>query len=69
MQIRVDSELCCGHGRCYTVSPDVFSPDDEGYPEQLDQTVTVPRSLLGHATAGAEACPERAISILETSDV
>ena len=31
MRISVDAEQCNGHGRCYTVSPEVYAPDDEGY--------------------------------------
>ena len=31
MRISVDAEQCNGHGRCYTVSPEAYVPDDEGY--------------------------------------
>ena len=31
MKIHLDNEVCSGHGRCYTLAPDVFDADDEGY--------------------------------------
>ena len=31
MRIKVDAELCSGQGRCYTVSPELFQSDDEGF--------------------------------------
>ncbi len=61
MRVRVDSEKCTGHGRCYVLAPDVFEADDEGYcmiprdqvtPEQADA-----------ARRGALNCPEDAIEI------
>ena len=30
MKVRVDSELCVGHGRCYEIAPDVFGDDTAG---------------------------------------
>ena len=38
MRISVNSELCNGHGRCYTVSPDVYAPDDDGYCADRDRS-------------------------------
>ena len=31
MKIRIDSERCQGHGRCYDLAPGLFGDDDEGY--------------------------------------
>ena len=32
MKIRIDEELCSGHGRCYSLAPEVFSArDDDGF--------------------------------------
>ena len=38
MRIEVDVELCTGHGRCYSLAPEVYEADDEGYcaTRQLD---------------------------------
>ena len=34
MRIAVDAQLCSGQGRCYTVSSDLFTSDEEGFVEQ-----------------------------------
>ena len=31
MRVRVDEDLCTGHGRCYALAPEVFAPDDRGH--------------------------------------
>ena len=31
MRIRLDTERCQGHGRCYALAPDLFGCDDDGY--------------------------------------
>lgn len=66
MKAIVDSRLCTGHGRCYTLAPDVFEPDDEGYSMQRDTPIDVPAEHEEAARAGAYACPEGAISVLES---
>jgi ferredoxin len=30
MRVRIDTDKCTGHGRCYTLAPEVFGEDDEG---------------------------------------
>jgi ferredoxin len=62
MRLKLDSEACQGHGRCYTLAPDLFESDDEGYavltvdgdlsPEQIDA-----------ARLAADNCPEFAITL------
>jgi len=68
MQISVDSERCNGHGRCYTVSPDVYAPDDEGYCADRDRDREVLPGLEADAAAGARACPEGAITVILPAD-
>jgi ferredoxin len=65
MRISVDGEQCVGHGRCYTVSPEVFEPDDEGFCAGQDLIREVPARLDAAARAGAQACPAGAIAINE----
>ena len=61
MKVRVDADLCVGHGRCYVLAPDVFAPDDFGHCEIL---VSEPDATLAdQARLGAENCPERAITV------
>ena len=40
MRIKVDSEKCEGHNRCYSIAPELFDVDDYGYAtEKGDGTV------------------------------
>lgn len=64
MRISVDAEHCNGHGRCYTVSPGVFAPDDEGYCAGRGGSREIPAGSEAAARAGAQACPEGAITII-----
>ena len=64
MNVRVDDNLCVGHGRCYALAPDVFGADDFGHCVIL---VADPEgALVEQARLGAENCPERAITIDES---
>jgi ferredoxin len=61
--VRVDLDLCVGHGRCYALAPDVFGADDYGHCEILVSEVE--GALLDQARIGVENCPERAIFLEE----
>jgi ferredoxin len=61
MKIRIDHDACTGHGRCYTLSPSLFEPDDDGN-GQLTRD-DVPPELEDDARRAAGSCPERAITI------
>ena len=63
MKLRVDPDLCVGHGRCYVLGPDVFGSDDYGHCEILVESPD--GTLAEQARIGAENCPERAITIEE----
>ncbi len=63
MRISVDSERCNGHGRCYTVSPEAYASDEDGYCADRDRDRDIPPRLEAAAVAGARACPEGAITI------
>lgn len=67
MFIKIDADKCMGHGRCYTVAEDLLSDDDEGFVAQRGQCWKVPEELHDQAEDAADACPEAAISILETA--
>ena len=41
MKVRVDPDLCVGHGRCYALAPEVFEPDDFGH--CIGRDVRLPR--------------------------
>lgn len=64
MRIRLDSEKCQGHGRCYSLAPSLFDTDDEGY-AVLRGDGEVPAELEREARLAVDNCPEYAI---ETDD-
>ncbi|WP_327241835.1 ferredoxin [Streptomyces sp. NBC_01320] len=63
MRALVNQGLCSGHAQCAVAAPDLFLLDDEGYALPVDGDL--PPDQESHARAGARACPERAITILE----
>ena len=64
MRIRVDTDLCQGHGRCYMLAPDLFEADDDGYCHPTHERV-VPPELADQARRAAVNCPEDAIILTE----
>jgi ferredoxin len=63
VRLEIDSDACTGHGRCWSLSPDVYECDDDGY--CLDPSGEVPAALEASARRGAENCPEGAIRVIE----
>jgi ferredoxin len=63
MKLRIDESVCTGHGRCYSLVPDLFEPDDRGYGVVIVDPV--PESQRAQAVVAVQNCPERAISIAE----
>jgi ferredoxin len=61
MRIRLDTELCQGHGRCYTLAPDLFDSDDVGHCVLLVDEV--PAGHEEDARSGVENCPEHALAL------
>ena len=57
MRIKVDSEKCQGHNRCYSLAPELFDVDDYGYATEIDDG-TVPSELEDKAKLAAANCPE-----------
>ena len=58
VKVRIDSERCHGHGRCYDLAPDLFEEDDEGYGHVVGEE-PCHRARNRHTSALAN-CPERA---------
>jgi ferredoxin len=65
MTIRIDSERCQGHGRCYDLVPRLFGDDDEGYGMVLGDGA-VPPDLEREARLAVANCPEQAIELEES---
>ena len=63
MRLTVDHARCTGHGRCYTMAPDLLSCDDEGFVTVRGTTTDVPLPLEAQAVAAQRACPEDAITV------
>ena len=63
MKIVLDAERCTGHGRCYSLAPELFDSDDEGHSVVLFPDVPV--GLEGQARLAVENCPETCISLVE----
>lgn len=61
VRVSLDAELCMGHTLCSVAGPDVYDLDDEGH--CLPRRIEVPTELEDQAVAGADACPERAITL------
>lgn len=59
--VTVDPDRCTGHGRCYTLAPDVFDADEVGHCVVL--VADVSGDLEAQAVAGEQNCPERAITL------
>jgi sterol 14-demethylase len=64
MRIRVDRDLCQGHGVCRTEAPEVFDVDRD-----LQQVVVKderpPEALREKVRTAVRFCPTRALSIEE----
>jgi ferredoxin len=65
MKVKIDADLCTGHGRCSVVAPQFYKLDDNGYNADRGKTVDVPAGLEAAARLGSQKCPERAITIVE----
>jgi ferredoxin len=66
MKVIVNRSACVGHARCHHVAPDLFALDDDGY--IASRSFAVPDSQQAAARRGVRACPERALSIAESTD-
>ena len=63
MKVRVDSDACVGHGRCYMLAPDIFDEDERGHCKVMNENIS--SELEKQARMGEANCPEGAIEIEE----
>ena len=61
LRFHIDTDLCVGHGRCYTLAPQWFDADDVGYGEVKDQVLSPDDRVRAEDVAAA--CPEGAITL------
>lgn len=64
LRIRIDTQRCQGHNRCYSLAPELFDVDDYGQ-SVLRPGVTLTPELQRRARLAAANCPELAIRIDE----
>jgi ferredoxin len=60
-RVFVDSDRCVGHGRCYSLAPEVFDADEIGH--CVVRVENVSGELEKQADLGAQNCPEEAITL------
>ncbi|OBA71171.1 cytochrome [Mycobacterium sp. 1554424.7] len=60
-RVIVDPDLCTGHGRCYTLAPDVYDADEVGH--CVVRVEEVSGELEAQAAVGEQNCPEQAITL------
>jgi len=65
MKIRSDPSVCVGAGMCVLNAARMFTQSDEDGTVQLVHDATVPDDLREDVVAAVEACPSRAISIVD----
>jgi ferredoxin len=61
----VDQALCCGHGQCAALAPEVYSLDDDGINKEAGHFADVEPGQEETARAGALACPDAAIRLFD----
>jgi ferredoxin len=64
MRVRIDPERCQGHGRCFTIAPELVTSDELGNGVVIGDGV-VADGLEHEATLIVANCPEGAISVEE----
>jgi ferredoxin len=65
MKLAVDAQKCSGHGRCYTVAPELLEPDDDGFVTIRGSAVDLPPGSAADARKAADWCPEGAITLTD----
>ena len=61
MKVRIDRDLCQGHGVCMGEAPEVFRVDDDGHVTILLEAP--PEALRGKLADAVRYCPTGAISL------
>jgi ferredoxin len=67
MKVRIDPDLCVGHGRCYSLVPELFDCDELGQGRVLGDGVVAP-GLVEAAELAVANCPEGAIELVAESE-
>jgi ferredoxin len=60
----VHDDRCTGHGRCYSLSPQIFGSDDQGFVVPRGEPMAIDRGHEQAARLAVASCPEAAIDLL-----
>jgi ferredoxin len=64
VKLHVDADHCTGHGRCYSLAPELFVPDDDdGHGIVVGDGEVVGADQEAAARLAVGNCPERAITL------
>jgi ferredoxin len=61
VRIMLDTMRCTGHGRCYSLAPELFDSDEYGH--SILRTPDVPIGLESQAQLAVESCPESCLRL------
>jgi len=62
-KLKVNSERCQGHARCFVLAPETFTLDEEGYAQIIEGREHSHDEE--NVRKAMRSCPERAIEIIE----
>jgi ferredoxin len=65
LHVGIDRTICTGHGRCYSLVPDIFVPDDDGYGVVVAQPTP---ELYAAVRSAAANCPEAAVILSQAHE-
>ena len=63
MKVKVDQDLCIGCGACQAIEPSVFSFNNEGLAQAIDNEIN--DDVKENVIDAKEGCPTNAISEIE----
>jgi ferredoxin len=63
VKIVIDTERCTGHGRCYSLVPELFDSDDQGHSLLVAPGADIPADQQRRAQVAVDNCPEDCISL------
>jgi ferredoxin len=62
VKLQIDTARCAGHGRCYTLVPELFEDDEQGF-GVVRGTGVLTSDDVAAAERAVGACPEQAIGL------
>ena len=64
-KVKVDSEKCQGHNRCYAMAPGMFKVDEYGYAQPRGDGALDTPEKVALAQKAIDNCPEVAIYMVD----